>query len=114
MKKISKLAIITTYLPAFLMVFLALLSFSNLFDDMFRKGLLINSLILYYPSFLFLQGIVTAMIKGNPFLNVGTSLISFMFILIIWLNRSALIYIIIYLITFLLGYWIIKMFKKSM
>jgi|GEM_PF-5218496 len=112
MKKGSMLATITTYLPAFLMVILALLSFSNLFDDMFRKGLLINSLILYYPSLLFLQGIVTAMIKGNPFLNAGSSLLAFMFILFIWLNSSALIYILIYLISFLLGYWIIKMFKK--
>jgi hypothetical protein len=112
MKKKNLLIKLTTYLPAIIMIILAFLSFSNILDETFRKGLIINSLILYYPSLFFLQGIVTAFINANVYVNVGLSLLVYIFILLVWLNSSALIYIVIYLISFFLGYWVIKMFKN--
>lgn len=101
------------FLPALTMVILAFVSFSNFFDDLVTKGLIINSLILIYPLLFFLQGIVTALLKSNLFLSLGISTVTLIIIIVIWLNMSAVVYPFVYGFAGLLGYGIVRLIQKA-
>lgn len=105
MKKFN-LAIIL--FPSIIMFLITVAAFSNMktnfsFD---WKGLFIISLILGFPILFLIQGVASAISKINILLSLGISALSFLGLLIIYLNDSALVYILVYLIVGVIGYGI--------
>lgn len=106
--KIRKINIVTIIFPAIIMILIAVLSFSNMRNNFHLdwKGILIISMILGFPLLFFIQGIMSSISKTNIVLSLGISLVTFLMILIIFLNDSALLYALIYLIAGVIGYGI--------
>lgn len=111
MEKRSILIALHIAVPVLIMFILACIS-DTTSDDLFAKGLLVTSLLLYYPILFLLQGSVAALMKTNIFLSLGVSIAIFIIILIIWLNSSAIIYIFAYSIIFLIGYGLTHTIRK--
>ncbi|WP_216828532.1 hypothetical protein [Alkalihalobacterium elongatum] len=103
--------IFVTFLPSILIILLSVLSFSEVTANI--KGLFILSLLLIFPILFVLQGVACALGKGSLVVSLLFSTITFIVILIIYLNSSALIYIFIYIVSGLIGYGIIKLFQKN-
>ena len=88
------------------MILITIVSFTNMlnFNGIDFKGLFIVSLILLFPLLFLLQGIVCALSNNNVFLTLGVSILVFIILMMIYLNSSAFIYILIYLIFGIIGY----------
>lgn len=104
-------AIITAFLPSVIMIVLTALSFSDVHANL--KGLFILSLILIFPILYVLQGVACALRQSYLLVSLLVSTITFVAILIIYLNSSALIYILIYNGSGLIGYGGVKFFRKN-
>ncbi|RXI49352.1 hypothetical protein DP130_04680 [Clostridium tetani] len=76
------------------------------------KGLIILFLFLAYPAISFVLGILNAILKVNIYLALIIFIFNFIFVVMYFLNSSALIYIPFYIIFYMLGNIIIKVFKK--
>lgn len=111
MEKRNILIALHIAVPGLIMFILAYIS-DTTSDNLFAKGLLLTSILLYYPILFVLQGSVAALLKTNIFLSLGISIAVFIIILIIWLNSSAIIYIFAYLIIFLIGYSLTHSIRK--
>lgn len=112
----NKSKIISVLLPTLIMILLSLLFIPNDTSSSFNKidfkGLSILIIILFYPSLFFIEGVAVACTKTNPILALVISLLTFIIILFIFLNSSALIYAVIYSLIYLLGYSITKLCLK--
>ncbi|MDE5413524.1 hypothetical protein [Alkalihalobacterium chitinilyticum] len=104
-------AIITTFLPSVIMIVLSVLSFSAVHANF--KGLFILSLILIFPILYALQGVACAFGKSSLLVSLLVTTLTFVLILIIYLNSSALIYILIYNISGFISYGIVKFFRSN-
>ena len=105
------LTVLHIAIPIVIMVILAYVAFVSS-DDVFAKGLLITSLFAYYPILFLLQGIAASLLKANIFISLGISAAAFIIILLIWMNSSALIYTVLYLIVGFIGYAITSFIQK--
>ena len=76
------------------------------------KGIFILSLILLFPLLFLLQGIISAVNNTNVLLALGISTLDFIILMMVYLNDSASIYILIYLVFGLIGYIITKSIIK--
>lgn|SRR5690625_1700738 len=94
-------------LPVIIIFSLVYKAFST-FDVLMGTELILNSLIFYFPIVFLLQGIACALLRANVFVSLGTSTLTFVLVLIIWLNSSAIIYIFAYLIIGLIGYGVTR------
>lgn len=113
MGKRKVLSLIHLIVPAFVMFALAYSAFAST-DDLFTTGLILNSLIVYYPLLFLLQGIACALLQSNIFVSLCVSVVAFLIVLFVWLNSSAAIYIIGYVIVWFIGYGITQLVKNMM
>jgi len=90
-------------IPVITMFVLAYTSFA-IEDDLLATGLILNSLMIYFPVIFLVQGIVCALLRANVFMSLGISTLAFIVVLIVWLNSSAIIYIFVYLVIGFIGY----------
>lgn len=98
--------LITALLPSAIMLIIALISFAELLDSLDAMGLFIIGLLLIYPLLFLGQGVACAFGKGNIFLSITVSSITFVIIVFVFLNSSALMYIVLYLIIAFFAYGI--------
>ena len=110
--------IITVLFPTFFMFIVTSICFANMDtpNAVDFKGLIILSLVLLFPLIFLIQGIVSSLNNTNILLSLGASILGFILLMIIYLNTSAFIYTVLYLvfgtIGYLLTYFIKKLFKK--
>lgn len=97
--------------PVLIIFILAYVAFTAS-DDLFTKGLVLNSLMIYYPILFLLQGSACSLLKTNIFISLGFSIATFIIVLLIWLNSSAMFYIFAYYIIGFIGYRVTQFFKK--
>ncbi len=104
--KFTKTSLITTFVPTVIMWLFAMVSFTNIFTIEDGKGLFVIGLLLIFPLLFIGQGCACAFGKGNLFLAVAVSTFSFFSIILIFLNSTALFYIILYLFVAFFAYGI--------
>ncbi|MFT8348691.1 hypothetical protein [Clostridium saccharoperbutylacetonicum] len=96
------------------MTIITIISFSHMlnFNVIEFKGIFILSLILLFPLLFLLQGIISAVNNTNVLLALCISTLDFIILIMVYLNDSAFIYILIYLVFGLIGYIITKIIIK--
>ncbi|AGF54665.1 hypothetical protein BJV45_000148 [Clostridium saccharoperbutylacetonicum] len=106
--------VVTIIFPSLFMTIITIISFSNMlnFNVIEFKGSFILSLILLFPLLFLLQGIISAVNNTNVLLALGISTLDFIILMMVYLNDSASIYILIYLVFGLIGYIITKSIIK--
>ncbi len=111
---IKKRNVLTIIFPSLFMTIITMISFSNMlnFNVIEFKGIFILSLILLFPLLFLLQGIISAVNNANVLLALGISTLDFIVLMMAYLNDSASIYILIYLVFGLIGYIITKSIIK--
>lgn len=111
---IKKRNVLTIIFPSLFMTIITIISFSNMlnFNVIEFKGIFILSLILLFPLSFLLQGIISAVNNTNVLLALGISTLDFIILMMVYLNDSASIYILIYLVFGLIGYIITKSIIK--
>jgi hypothetical protein len=111
---IKKRSIVTILFPALFMTIITIVSFSNMlnFNGIDFKGIFIVSLIALFPLLFLIQGILSALNNINVLLSMGISVLSFILLMIVYLNESAFIYILTYLVFGVLGYMITYIIMK--
>jgi len=102
---------ITLYsLPAIFMATLSIISSSKSAAD--GKGLIFFSLTSYFPMLFFIQGILCSFFNDSILISLGLSIITFIAIMLIYLNSTALGYIFVYLAFWGIGYGIVFLSRK--
>jgi len=76
------------------------------------EGIVILSLLFLFPLLFLLQGIFSALSSTNVFLSLGVSILCFIILMMVYLNDSAALYILIYLVIEFLGYSSTKFILK--
>jgi len=111
---IKKKNIVTILFPALFMTIITIVSFSNMlnFNGIDFKGIFIVSLIILFPLLFLIQGIISAVNNTNVLLSLGTSMLNFIILMMVYLNESAFIYILIYLVFGIIGYIITDIIVK--
>lgn len=106
-KKIFLKYLITIF-PALAILSIGMISFNINVDNLDLKGLFIISLILLFPLLFLIQGLFSSKLNINYPLSLLISLVSFILILVVYMNSSAYIYLIAYTIISLLSFYIGK------
>ena len=106
----NKLKLITTFLPAFVMLSIALLTFTNIIDS---KDLFVIGLLLIFPILYLAQGMACGSGKGNIYISLLVSTITFIIITMLFLNATAHMYLFLYLIVGLFGFGISVFSRKN-
>ncbi|OOM75914.1 hypothetical protein CLPUN_29510 [Clostridium puniceum] len=111
----EKRKVLTMLFPTLSMTIITITSFSNMlnFNAIDFKGIFILSLILLFPLLFLMQGIICAISNINVFLSLGVSILNFIILTMVYLNDSALIYVLIYVTFGVIGYIITKYIVKS-
>lgn len=99
-------------IPPLIMLITAYVAFSGMLGNLASKSLIINALLLIYPALFFLQGFISGLLKSNVFLTFAVSIVTFLMIVIVWLNMSALLYIVVYVLAGTVGYGIVRLLQK--
>ncbi|NRT36546.1 hypothetical protein BJV38_000866 [Clostridium beijerinckii] len=107
--------VITILFPTIFMVIMGKISFFYMsgFNGIEFKGIFILSLILLFPALFLIQGIICAKYNINVLLSLGVSILGFRILMIVYLNDSALIYLLGYVTFEVTGYLIAKIYDKS-
>lgn len=97
----------TIIFPSILMILATIISFGEIsfISHLDVEGFFVLSLVLIFPTLIFMQGILSSKNRINIFLSLGISLVTFIVIMVICLNTSASIYIGVYIISWSLGYF---------
>jgi len=111
MKKRKLLIVSHIAVPVFI-IFIFAYTADTTSDDLFANGLVLNSLILYFPLIFLLQGSASSLLRSNVFLSLGISIAMFIIVLLTLLNSSAIIYIFVYLIIGFIGYGVTQLIQK--
>lgn len=106
------LKIVQMIFPALIMIGLTYYAFSAS-DDLFTKQFILNALIIYFPVLFLLQGAFCAFLRENIIVSIAISVVGFITVIFVWLNSSALIYLVLYVILWLIGYGIVRFFRKT-
>ena len=106
--------VVTILFPSLFMTIITIVSFSNMlnFNGIDFKGIFIVSLILLFPLLFLIQGIMSAINNTNVLLSMGISILTFIILMMVYLNESAFIYILIYLVFGIIGYIITDIIVK--
>lgn len=112
MESFKKISVILG--PSIIMTLISLICFSEVqfLSEMDRKGLFIISLIIVFPIICFIQGVFTAANNYRILKALGTTIIMFLILLFIYLNSSALIYSLVYIMFGINGYATYNIIKK--
>lgn len=98
--------------PTILMISLAIISFTDIFDTLDANGIFMIGLLLLFPLLFLAQGIACGRGKGNIVLSLLVSTVTFVMITLIYLNSSTLFYIVLYLFVGLFGYGLARFTKR--
>ncbi|WP_434293672.1 hypothetical protein [Clostridium botulinum] len=112
----KKRKIVTLIFPAFFMTIITIVSFQNMldFNGIDFKSIFIISLIFLFPILFLIQGILCAINNTNIFLSIGVSILDFIILMFVYMNESAFIYNLIYLIVGIIAYLVTKSIKKAL
>lgn len=107
--------IITILFPALIMSLVSILSLTNMFNltDLNMKSLMIVGVVLIFPVVFLIQGALCSLTHSSVILSLTVSLITYIVIMFTLLNSSAFVYVIVYLFTWAMGYWIGKYLIRS-
>jgi hypothetical protein len=106
----NKTKMITTFLPSFIMLSIATVTFTDILDI---KGLFVIGLLLIFPILFLGQGVACGFEKGNILVSLVASTVTFFVIIMVFLNSSDLMYIVLYLVVALFGFGISVFAKKN-
>lgn len=81
-------------------------------DGIGLKGIILFSLIVIYPLSFLIQGILCGLNNIKVLLALVISSLGFLGVTFIFLNSSALGYLIFYLIIELIGYFVVRGYRK--
>lgn len=100
--------------PSILMWGILLITYSNTFNirELDLKGLFIVNLILVFPLLFLIQGILTVILRNNPFVDYLVSTMVYLIAAGRYLNSSAYGYAIYFGVFYLVGYGITKVVIK--
>ncbi|MGL4772748.1 MAG: hypothetical protein ACRC2K_04195 [Clostridium sp.] len=100
--------------PSLIMGIVSFIAFSNIFDvrDVDLKGLFIFNLIVIFPLLYLLQGVVAFLTKTNPFVAFSTSTVGYLIIMFIYMNSSAIGYILFFGLFYSFGYFVSRFFSN--
>lgn len=99
-------------LPSILMFSLAVISFTDILNTMDAEGIFIIGLLLLFPLLFLGQGIACGRGKGNIVLSLLVSTVTFVIIILIYLNSTALFYVAPYLVVGLFGFGLAHFTKR--
>lgn len=104
----KKIRVCIVIFPSIVMSLITMLSCSLMTKNFYFdwKGIFIISIVLVFPLLFLIQGVASVLSKTNVFLSFGVSVLTFLMLMIIYLNGSSLIGILIYLIVGFIGYGI--------
>lgn len=107
--------IITVIFPTLFMTLITVVSFKNMlnFNGIDFKGIFISSLIFLFPLLFFIQGLTCAITRTNIFLAFGISILDFIILMFVYMNDSAFIYNIIYIVFGISGHLLTKFCLKN-
>lgn len=107
--------IITILFPTLFMTLITVVSFQHMlnYTSLDFKGIFLISLIFLFPILFFIQGITCAITRTNIFLALGVSILDFIILLFVYLNDSAFVYNIIYIVFGIVGYLLTKFSFKN-
>lgn len=111
MEKRKVLSIVQLIVPAIVMFVLAYFAFAAA-DDLYTTGLILNALIIYFPLLFLLQGIVCASVRGNIFVSLGVSVVAYIIVIFVWLNSSAAVYVIAYVVVWFIAYGVARIIQN--
>lgn len=103
------------YLTLFSSIIILFIGFIFFTDVIFHQEDHLYSLIallIIFPIIFFLQGVLTKVADRSIFIDLITISIIFIITILIWLNSSALGYLVLYVLFGFLGYGIMHIFKK--
>jgi hypothetical protein len=98
--------------PAIALMIIGYISFTDVLIQQTDHKYFFISLLVFYPAIFFIQGVITAVLKGNVFISLGVSILGFVVTILLWANSSAIGYIFVYLLVGFLGYGVIRLFQK--
>lgn len=106
----QKKQIISIWFPGVFMSIITIYTLSGLFkvDSVEAKGVFLFSLIIVFPVLFLLQGIICAITASGVVLNIGVSIGTYVALMLIYLNSSAIAYVFIYGIAWVIGYLLTK------
>lgn len=107
--------IITILFPTLFMTLITVVSFQHMlnYTSLDFKGIFLISLIFLFPILFFIQGITCAITRTNIFLALGVSILDFIILMFVYLNDSAFVYNIIYIVFGIGGYLLTKFSFKN-
>lgn len=109
---------LTILMPSIVMMIISILASSTTLAKMVGvtevdlKGLIIIGLVAIFPIAILIDGIIVAIKNINWILPLITSLITFIIIMLIYLNSSATIYLTYYGFAYFLGFIPTKLILK--
>ena len=101
------------FAPGLMIILLARIAFSSSIDDLVGKNLIMNSIVFFIPTLYFLQGLTSGLIDKNLLLPLGVSTLAFIITTFVWLNSTAISFILIYPIFLFIGYWLARFILKK-
>ena len=101
------------FAPGLMIMLLARIAFSPSMDGLVGKPLIMHSIVFYIPVLYFFQGFSNGLIGRNLLLALGISTLAFIITTFIWLNSTAISFILIYPIFFFIGYWLARFILKK-
>ncbi|WP_096155489.1 MULTISPECIES: hypothetical protein [Bacillus] len=101
------------FAPGIMIILLANIAFSSNIDDLVGKNLIMNSIVFIFPALYFLQGLSNGLLNQNLLLALGVSTLAFIITTFVWLNSTAISFILIYPIFFFIGYWLARFILKK-
>ena len=104
---------IHVFAPGLMILLLARVAFSSSIDDLAGKNLIMNSIVFFYPTLYLLQGLTCGLLGKNLLIPLGFSTLFFIITTFIWLNSTAISFILIYPIFFFIGYWLARFILKK-
>lgn len=110
--KFSKYSVICMVLPAILMFVIGYLTLTDFLGAQ-DHGYFILALIIIFPMIFLIQGIFSAILKENLWVSLGISTVAYVVIMFLWMNSSAVGYIIFYLLSGFLGYGAVRLVTKK-
>lgn len=107
--------IITILFPSLFMTLITVVSFQHMlnYTSLDFKGIFVISLIFLFPILFLIQGITCAITRTNIFLALGVSILDFIILMFVYLNDSAFVYNIIYIVFGIGGYLLTKFSLKN-
>ena len=110
----NKSNIFSILFPSLIMVLISIISYTNILSlsDMDGKGLLIISLVLLFPLLFLVQGVSCAITNTSIVASLLVSILTYLPLMFVFMNESAVVYILYYAISYFIGYFGFKLIIK--